>query len=87
MGKDFTAHLGEMVKRLERDIEVTAACGLHTTTKLLDAARLDLLCNIHAISDLELRGLAEELCAQNAARDGSIVYLAERKRIRDAGST
>lgn len=85
MGEDFTTRLSEIVKRLERDMEITAACGLQTTTKLLDAARLDLLCSLHAISDLELRRLADELCARDAASAGSVIYLAERKHIRDAG--
>jgi hypothetical protein len=85
MGDDITARLSEIAKRLECDMQVTAACGLQTAAKLLDAARMDLLCSIHAISGPELQLLVDELNVRNSAGASSIVYLAERKRIRDAG--
>jgi ribosomal protein S13 len=61
MGDDLAARLNEIVIRLERDAEITAACGLSVTTKLLHMARLDLLCRIHDISDSELQAISDEL--------------------------
>jgi hypothetical protein len=68
MREDLAARLNEIVTRLERDAEVTAACGLPVTTKLLRMARLDLLCHIHDISDAELQAIGEEL-ERKGARD------------------
>ncbi|HTV37209.1 MAG TPA: hypothetical protein VMF12_12330 [Xanthobacteraceae bacterium] len=61
MGEDLAARLNEIVVRLEHDAEITAACGLPVTTKLLHMARLDLLCRIHDISDGELQAIGDEL--------------------------
>jgi hypothetical protein len=61
MREDLAARLNEIVIRLERDAEVTAACGLPVAAKLLRMARLDLLCRIHGISDGELRAIGDEL--------------------------
>jgi hypothetical protein len=61
MGEDLAARLNEIVMRLERDAEITAACGLPVTTTLLRMARLDLLCRIHDISDGELQAIGDEL--------------------------
>jgi hypothetical protein len=61
MREDVAARLNEIVGRLERDAEFTAACGLPVTSKLLRMARLDLLCRIHDISDGELQAIGDEL--------------------------
>jgi len=63
MDADATVRLDEIVRQLERDIAVTAACGFELTAKLLHMARLDLLCNIYAISDTELDAFADQLHA------------------------
>jgi hypothetical protein len=86
MRKDVAARLSEVVKSLESNAEVTAACGRQVATKLLQMARLDLLCKIHGISDAEFQAFADELERKQFARTDSIIYLAERKRIRDSGS-
>ena len=69
--KDAAAELFEIVKRLERDAKVTAACGLQVATKLLRMARLDLLCRIHGISERELQALGDELDSQRPMGDGA----------------
>jgi hypothetical protein len=84
MRKDVAARLNEVVKSLECDLEVTAACGRQVATKLLQMARLDLLCEIHGISDTELQAFADELGAKQPARKDSVIYLAERRRARDS---
>lgn len=61
MREELAARLNEIVVRLEHDAEVTAACGLPVTTKLLRMARLELLCRIHDISDRELQAIGDEL--------------------------
>jgi hypothetical protein len=61
MREDIAARLLEVVQDLDRDVEVTAACGLGVTTKLLRMARLDLLCLIHDISEGELQTIGDEL--------------------------
>lgn len=61
MHADIAARLNEIIVRLERDAELTAACGLPVATKLLRMARLDLLCCIHGISDGELQAIGDEL--------------------------
>lgn len=80
MDADVATRLDEIVRRLERDGEVTAACGLKLATKLLQMARLELLCQIHEISDAELDAFTDRLSAKPAARNGTLVYLADRKR-------
>jgi hypothetical protein len=80
LGEIVKAHLDEIVKHLERDIEVTAACGLELTAKLLHMARLDLLCKIHAISDTELHAFTDQLNATPPARKRKLAYLADRSR-------
>jgi hypothetical protein len=61
MRKDESAQLHEIVKDLERGAAITAARGLHVTTKLLRMARLELLCQIHQISSGELRAIGDRL--------------------------
>jgi len=80
LGDIVKAHLDEIVKHLERDIEVTVACGLELTAKLLHMARLDLLCKIHAISDTELLAFTDQLNATPPARKRKLAYLADRSR-------
>jgi len=85
MREGVVARLSEVVESIEANIEVTAACGRQGATKLLQMARLDLLCEIHEISDSELLGFAEELARRHPTREGSVVYLAERRRERASG--
>jgi organic hydroperoxide reductase OsmC/OhrA len=80
MPEDEAACLNEVVKTLERDIEVTAAVGLDSTAELLRMARLDLLMHIHGISDEELQALIEALSAKNLSPESKIINLAARKR-------
>ncbi len=61
MREDLATRLNEIAIRLECDAELTAACGLAVTAKLLRMARLDLLCRIHGISDGELQAIGDEL--------------------------
>jgi len=68
MGEDLAARLNDIVVRLERDAEVTAACGLLVATKLLRMARLDLLCRMHDISDGELQAISDELARDRRPR-------------------
>ncbi len=82
--KDVMARLNEVVKSLESNIEVTAVCGRQVATKLLQMARLDLLCKIHEISDAELQTFADELGRKQSTRKDPIIYLAEQRR--DRGS-
>jgi hypothetical protein len=71
MHKDVAARLLEIVEHLERDAKVTAASGLHVTTKLLRMARLDLLCRVHGISDDELEAIGDELDSRQPMGDGT----------------
>jgi hypothetical protein len=68
MRRNEAARLTGVVKALERDIEITAAYGLQGTTRLLRAARLDLLAQIHGISDAELQALSDALAGKKSAR-------------------
>ncbi len=72
MRKDVAARLLEIVEGLERDAKITAACGLHVTTKLLRMARLDLLCRIHGISDDELQAIGDELNRRQPTGDAPV---------------
>ena len=80
--KDIVARLNEVVQSLESNVEVTAICGRRVATELLRMARLNLLCEIHEISDAELQAFADELERQQSARKDSIIYLAEPRRVR-----
>ena len=82
--KDVADRLNEVVRSLEDNLEVTAASGCQVATKLLRIARLHLLCEIHGITDAELQAVADELERKRPARKDSVVYLAERKRVRDS---
>jgi hypothetical protein len=73
MHKDVAAQLIEIIEHLERDAKVTAASGLHVTTKLLRMARLDLLCRIHGISDGELQVIGDELDSRQPMGDGTAI--------------
>jgi hypothetical protein len=84
MRKDVVARLNEVVRSLEGSVEVTDACGCEVVTKLLRMARLNLLCEIHGIADAELQAFADELGRKQPTRKASVVYLAERKRIRNS---
>jgi len=79
--KDIVARLNEVVQSLESNVQVTAVCGRRVATELLQMARLNLLCDIHEISDAELRAFADELERQQLGRKDSIVHLAERRRV------
>lgn len=83
-GKDIAARLNEVIKSLESNVEVTAVCGCQVTIRLLQMARLNLLCEMHGISDAELRAFADELGEKQPTRKGSIIYLADRRRAGDA---
>jgi hypothetical protein len=82
MRKDIVERLNEVVKSIESSAEVTAACGRQSATRLLQMARLDLLCEIHEITNAELQAFASELGRKRPARKESVVYLAERKGAR-----
>jgi hypothetical protein len=84
--KDVAAQLNAVVKSLESSIEVTAACGCQITTKLLQMARLHLLCEIHGIEDAEFQAFADELARKQQPRKDSVVYLDARRRVRDTRS-
>jgi hypothetical protein len=84
MRKDVAARLNEVVGGLAANAEVTAACGCQFATKLLQMARLHLLCEIHGIKDAEFQAFADALAQKQSSRSNTIVYLAERKRVRDA---
>jgi hypothetical protein len=80
MRKKGSARLLAVVKRLERDIEVTSADGLPAAAQLLRMARLDLLCQIYGISDDELTAFFDELAASQRRRGATVIHLAERRR-------
>ena len=80
--KEVKARLDAVVKNLEQNIEVTAACGLEVTADLLRMARLDLLCQIHDISDDELQAFIDELITLKPAGRSSVIYLTELIRRR-----
>jgi len=80
MPDDVAARLNEIVRALERDIDVTAALGLDFTAGLLRMARLDLLMHVHGISDGELQALGDALSAENLSPEGNVIDLGRRKR-------
>jgi hypothetical protein len=84
MRKDVVTQLNDVVKNIQSNVEVTAACGCQLATKLLQMARLELLCEIHGIEDAEFRAFADELGRRRPARKDSVVDLAERRRVRDS---
>jgi hypothetical protein len=70
---DVAIQLLEVVEHLERDAKVTAACGMQVTTKLLRMVRLDLLCQIHGISERELEAIGDELNSRQPMSDGTAI--------------
>lgn len=84
MRRDVVLRLNKVVKSLESSIEVTAGCCRQVATKLLQMARLDLLCEIHEISDVELQAFVDELERKQLTRKNPIIYLADRRRVRDS---
>ena len=84
MRTKVAARLNEVVKSLECNIELTAACGSQVATKLLQMARLDLLCEIHGIRDNELQAFADEMMRKRLTRNEAVITLAELTRSRDS---
>jgi hypothetical protein len=80
MREDVALHLNDIVKALDRDIEATAGYGLHVTASLLRMARLDLLSQIHGISDEELEGFSDALIEKTSIRDHAVLCFNSRKR-------
>ena len=82
MRTNVAARLNEVVKSLECNIELTAACGSQVATKLLQMARLVLLCEIHGITDNELQAFAEEMMRKRLTHNETVISLAELRRRR-----
>lgn len=80
MRGDVAEHLLEFIKSLEREIEFALRHKLDVAADLMRMTRLELLTQLHGISDEELQAFSDSLSSDKPTRGGSAVSQSSPKR-------